>query len=592
VSLLAGAHTGRFSLGALVACVLLPAALARLLQGLRPRRGSGAPWAIGRAELALLALAALWWSRPAQLIVVEGMDAAHYLWTAGRLAGQGALLDEEGPEVRRALAGRLIAPSGMFELPGGVWQPAYFHLFSVWLGLFYRLGGLGLVRHAPPLCGWLTLLLWLLYWRRAWDQGTALCAAVVLLANPAQSRFSHLSMSEIPTQLVLAGLLLTLLPSRGAPRPRRDDLTGAALLTLLLAMRIDAVLAGIPLLLCVLTDRVTRTAEGDSLSAAGEHGSLRRRLATLLPWLLAAPLAAVYVGWSSRSYATSILAYVQTKTPACALPAVLLGLIPAVLVLARLLRSARRARPDALRTALALLFLGVFAALTIRSLLAARSPAIVEARTVVRLAKYLNWPFLVLGAVGAAALILRADRVTLPFLAATAPATLLLLWRPFHSTMTEWWVRRYLLEAVPLLATGVGWLAAMLLRRRRAWAVLLALGILLAAVDPPRLVRMATTPRGPDIVPQLRGLGSRLPPGTISLCPDTRLGRTLGPSMRYLFGRDAWIVAAGDHAALAAVGRELRSRLDRPVRLVLDRELAPAACRDGEDLGLAVICSP
>ena len=173
--------------------------------------------------LGLLLVAALLFFRPFENIF-GGRDGGVYVNTGIHIARTGAILAHDDffaqlpQKVQEELLWVFPGTESMekpFKFPGFYWVqdgsllvPQFFHLYPVWIGLFYAAFGVTGALFVTPLFGWLGALGLYLVGRTFFRAEVGLAALALMIVNASQIWFSRYANADIFFQfLFLSGLL-------------------------------------------------------------------------------------------------------------------------------------------------------------------------------------------------------------------------------------------------------------------------------------------------------------------------------------------------------------------------------------------------
>ncbi len=175
--------------------------------------------------LCLLLVFAGWlFSRPAETVLVMD-DAGVYLLNGIHLARNGSLfhVDKDLARFPEEAYSELLtfvrSTNEYIRFPGafhirntsqGIVQASFFHLFPIWIALFYGLFGMSGAFFTTPFFGLLALLGVFSLGRQVFGSSVAILATFLLTINFSQIWFARYSTSEMATQALLWGSLFCL----------------------------------------------------------------------------------------------------------------------------------------------------------------------------------------------------------------------------------------------------------------------------------------------------------------------------------------------------------------------------------------------
>jgi len=233
------AQAGIFSLGSLLLALAAYSVFCLAFIAVKGGGLSLSPPSIrlGREEaiiIFLLCLSLLLYARPAEYIL-GWLDAGWYVNTGVRIAKTGSLTGESQifsslpPAAKPLFYSSFASLRGMFPYfpntesrgiylwsfavadPDGGQVTAYHPpLFSIWIAIFYALGGLRFGLYATPFFGALSVLSLYFAGRAMFGRKVGLLAAALLAVNFTQIYFSRVPYSEILTQFLLFSGIYTL----------------------------------------------------------------------------------------------------------------------------------------------------------------------------------------------------------------------------------------------------------------------------------------------------------------------------------------------------------------------------------------------
>ncbi|MBI4496598.1 MAG: hypothetical protein HY689_01705 [Chloroflexi bacterium] len=554
----------------------------------------------------LLALfgAAVW---PPAEFILGGWDAGAYVTTGAALARTGSFFQPDpflaaaGPAAQAAVIADhtplppYLFPGFAFSPDAATIIPQFGMLLSLWVGVGVLLGGAAGGLAVAPLVGMLALALFFLLVRRAWGTPVGLAAALLLATNGVQVWHAQQTLSEELVQVFLFGGLLAGTLARSRPHPLYAGTAGLLLAMLPLVKTEALVLA--PLALGAvglalarphsLTSFVTRD-EGTPRSPGRGAGPGERGLPqpALFPFAAGAVLGGVV---SLIHYATTARLYaweqVQTAPGYLALAGavLLLGLgVAGAVGRARMVRSwfDRLTTSGPLPAALALLLTVPVGWAALEG--AALAPPPADLLRALYLGSFLSWgDVAVLGLCGLAFLLwrpslhLRGDRLAILAVLALSSVLYLAVYAYYVTAQDRiplylWSTRRLLPTVVPLLAVLEALALARVLRGLPGGRgpLLLAAAGLLALGHLPALRPLLEHREYRGALEQVAALNARLPAGAVVLLDPDATGIRLGAPLRFLYGRESYLLWGEQEEQVRAglaVLRERAAAQDRPV---------------------------
>lgn len=508
------AEMGWFTLPRLVALGIL-LSLAGQVPRLRRRvRAARRPYgASDAAAVALLAAAALW-AAPAFDTTLFGSDSSTYLASGISIARHGSIamhdptIERFTPQHRAQLfpSYRRDHAPPFLRVPGGLLLPsleedtvlpAFHHLFSVWIAIFFGLGGDPALSAAATYFAALSLWAIAVFALQLGGRGGAgLAVAVSALLVP-QSWYSRFPMPEVPSQYFLWAGLCVASWSLRAPGGRLGVLAGLALGTAGL-MRLDN-----------LVHLVAGLALWKTFSPAGSWPASR---GFALGFAAISAYALVHQFCFPTHYAAEAIAHLArawTLIAGHGLLAVLAGALAVTAAVVLQLAGRPGSATGVLERLAALLCLAAYVAaafLATRPDLGAQLQWVRASFPLPLLLAML--PGLVLWAAAA------PDRAQGFALVLGVLVTANLLYDPRVTPTPLWAVRRAVPIALPLVAVAAAIAVLALSRRVPRVATIAALGAVLIPLVPP----FASAYRPPayrGTIAHVRAIGALLPPGAV-----------------------------------------------------------------------------
>ena len=482
------AHTRYFSVSRL--CVLTVACLAvALIQGrLRLRRfirgsagaahprsalprGAVPPAAFrGKsAEILLLLLiagtAGVLFFRPCEY-VDGGWDPGTYINTGVHIARTGSLvyhdtmltrLDKKDQEM---LCARIRDDGTGIKYPGlyikdvrqGLIVPQFFHLYPVWIAVFYKLAGLRGALYVNPFFALGSVMLAYFIGRRI-GKGYGLLAALLLAVNVIQVWNARFSTSEVLGQFLFLGGVYLWARYLDSKDVFYAFWAGLALGEFLL-VGVTSILI-IPVVVIYLALRARR-----------------RDVYFIVPFVLILMHLAIQVRLFSSGYVESVIgAFNRTEMLLCsALFVVLLACLP---LLKRIPRT----------------YLGSFLALLVASALVysyfvrPRMGGSIERLNLVELGRFLSLPGLILAAAGLVLLVFKEKREDILFLAITAlVVAIFFIYDKRMYSRYPFALRRYVPIVIPAYCFSISYLCLFLTRYRAGTVFSVAVALLVIVV--------------------------------------------------------------------------------------------------------------
>ncbi len=557
------AEAGSFSVRAVAALAAACALAGNLAQRVRPL----AHLRYSQADLgtAALALAALCWISPPFDTSLFGYDSSAYLAAGIHIAERGelAIRDPTVLELPMPLRQQLFPPydpwqSGppFLRVAGGLLLPslssdrvlpAFHHLLSVWVALFYGIGGDPAAPAAVSYFGALSVPAICAVAAQLGGSPAALFCAALMLGLVPQYWYSRFLMPEVPSQYFLwAGLLAGSL-SLASRDSRLGTLAGAA-----------AAVAGF-LRLDLLAHFAVALAAWSLVAPRhpwpGSRGFAVTFLAVTAYGILHHFLFPTHYLYELRRFLdlARTLAFSRREHFGWAGG---LGIAALALLLAFAWGCERRGaiRAAGVRVAAATVLL-VFAAAVffpVRSQLPVTAPWLL---------KYWNWGVLVAAGLGASIWIRRAqDAAQRIGLVTGIVALTSLVHDPHVSQAALWGIRRFLPAASPLLAISAA-LAAAWLWSRAPRGVAISLAALAAAGWLPRGILEYREPAYRGSIHHVRAIAALLPPASVLAGDSAIMTRTqLHVALQAIAGISPFLLASPSRPELIALQKALQGR--------------------------------
>jgi len=226
------AQLGLFSLGNLLLALIIYLASCLVFIAVKKINLAFSPLAIRLSWedaiiIALLCLSLLLYARPGEYILAwldPGwyVNAGIHVAKTGSLAGESRIFSSLPPPAKPLFYHSFASFKEMFPYfpdveSRGIYLMSFamadpdrgelsaYHppLFSIWIAIFYALGGLRFCLYAAPLFGALSVLGFYLAGREMFDRKVGLLAAILLCVNFTQIYFSRVPYSEVFSQLLL-----------------------------------------------------------------------------------------------------------------------------------------------------------------------------------------------------------------------------------------------------------------------------------------------------------------------------------------------------------------------------------------------------
>ena len=456
---------------------------------------------------------------------------------------------------------------GFQRLPGfqfvdadrSVVVPQFFHLLPTWIGVLYSLGGLPLSLWATPLFGLLAVLAVYVAGRLLLGGAAGLLGALLLALNVSQVWYARYPTAETMTQyLLFAGLAFFALFIRH--RASFWGVLAAVALGELYFARVDMFFVPLALAAFLIWEWWNRRLEKRYVSVAGVHLAL---LAQAGAYALGPALA-----YTRHAYAGAF--------SASGLGFATLGLLSGGFVVtagvtplgSRLAGLGRRRQT--LWTVAAVVVLAVAYAYLVRP--AWQLPDLVptaaragnfDAENLVRIGWYVSPLGVMLGTAGYVLGLLRGPRrETVLLFLVVGGYTALYVSKALINPDHFWMIRRFVPVTIPGLLLFAGYAIAQLAGVARRWrgGLVLAAGIwtLLALYSLNNLAPLWPHLEMEGVASQLAHLDEALPEGAIVVFEDPAVGNALSVPLRYLHGRDVFVLQpnAVDQTAVQRVVRQ------------------------------------
>ena len=511
------ADIGYFSAGRMVALGLLVCAAAVAARRWRQRESTKFPYGTGDAVGMAILIAAYLWAAPAFDTSLFGADSSMYLASGIHISTHGGIAFHDPAVAALSPAQRaLLFPSYVrgghtppfLRTPGGLLMPrlsddlvlpAFHPLFSVWVGLFYGLGGDRALAAAITYFAALSIWALVVFASELGGVGAAAFAAALLAVMAPQHWYSRFPMPEVPSQYFLWAGLVAGVWSFRSPRTWIGALAGIGVGVACL-MRLDNlahILAGLALWKAFAPSSSWPAGRGFTAAFA-----------------VLAAYAVLHQLWFPTHYLTEIRRnllgarlILEAHPWAWLLTA---GVAAATVFFGLRAGLAGRRRWGALG-----LRLGALGCLLAYAAISFLEPTASVATQLQWIIKYLSWPVLVAAGVGLAlwpAFACNPAQRFVPALGLLVGASLVC--DPRVTPAALWGIRRFLPIALPVAIVAAA-LALEQLRRRAPRLVTLAA---LAGVLGPLLPRFASTYALPAYrggIEYTRAIGALIPPGSI-----------------------------------------------------------------------------